>query len=263
MRHFLRAFCIAAACTLLASAPPPLHLSIQVKRATLDLLDDTSFVIIVDNAGTHPLALRFASPNEYTIALLADGKTVWQSIPAYNGITTIPGHQKTLFPGAHPLVTYDWNGILGNGLAPHAGTYTLRATLLTEQNQQSVTVPIRLSLPLPISALERVHDGTPVTISGVLSPDSQMLTDPTGHVLLFRKLFSGVHPGEIVIARGYMQRPRGGTESFLVSRFAPLALIAPTPNASPTPAVIPCGPRATPCRTFHQPVPTAAPTPHR
>ncbi|MHB8462420.1 MAG: hypothetical protein ACYDA1_07215, partial [Vulcanimicrobiaceae bacterium] len=100
MRFLLRAFCLAAVCTLLASAPPPLHLSIQIKRATLDLLDDTAFVIIVDNAGAQPVALRFASPNEYTVALLRDGKTVWQSIPAYNGITTIPGHQKTLFPGA-------------------------------------------------------------------------------------------------------------------------------------------------------------------
>ena len=263
MRTLLRALCIAAACTLLASTPLPLHLSIQIKRASLDLLDDTSFVIVVDNAGTRPLALRFASPNEYTLELLRDGKTVWHSIPAFNGIATIPGHQKTLFPGAHPLVTYDWNGILGNGLAPHAGTYALRATLLTEHNQQSVTVPLHLSLPLPISALQHIHDGVPVTVSGVLSPNSQMLSDPTGNVLLFRKIFSGVLPGEVVIARGYMQRPRGGTASFLVSRFAPLARVAPKPNASPTPAVIPCGPRATPCRTFHQPVPTAAPTPHR
>lgn len=263
MRTIGRALCACAAILLFAAIPIPVHVHIQIVRSTFDALDDVAFRIIADNPTSRPMTLHYSSPNEFAIEIVRNGTVLWKSIPAYNGVAHIPGHAQMLFPGAHPIVTYDWNGVLANGLAPEPGAYILRATLLANDATQTVSAQLRIAPPLPIQGIAHLADGVPTTIAGVLSPDAQTLTDPTGHVALFRKLLSLVRPGDVVIARGYMQRPRGGTQTFLVTRYAPLHRANPGPNASPTPEAIPCGPRATPCRTLHLPVPTAAPTPHR
>ncbi|HEY8320651.1 MAG TPA: hypothetical protein VIG46_02500 [Candidatus Baltobacteraceae bacterium] len=196
-------------------------MELYVARATFDPLDAIDVTVRVFNDRRAPSVIRFDQTAEYGLTISRDGAARWNS-PATTGGQP---HARTFATGRTTLVTYEWNGILADGIAPAPGTYALRGTLLSTGVRSSAVVPIRIDAPLPISALAKT--GTQVvTVAGTLDPSGKTLHDATGDVALARRI-PGVAPGTTVDVRGSIAIQPDGSRALAVERWAPVGPVPP------------------------------------
>jgi hypothetical protein len=205
----------------LGVAPPVPKIEIQVARATYDPLDALDITIRVRNSSHAPIVVHFGQTAEYTLALASGSRDVWTSPAIAGGVA----HARPLPAGYTTLVTYEWNGVLADGTAPAPGTYALRGTLLTAGARSSDRVTLRVTAPLPISALAKTG-ALVVTVSGTLDATGSTLHDATGDVKLARRI-ANVAPGTVIDLRGSMQTQIGGSKAFVFERWAPTTVAAP------------------------------------
>jgi hypothetical protein len=200
---------------LLGAAPASPRLELQIARATYDPLDALDITVRVKNGARGPVVVTFPQTAEYGLALASGSRDVWTS-PATTGGAA---HHRPFPAGETTLVTYEWNGVLADGTSPAPGVYVLRGTLLTAGAQSGDRATLRITAPLPISALAKTG-ALVVTVSGTLDATGSTLHDATGDVKLARRI-AGVAPGTIVDVRGSMQTQVGGRKAFEFERWAP------------------------------------------
>jgi len=226
-RTALAAFFICVTC---AGAAQPAHLtiSLQIGRTSLDLLDSVSVAVVAHNPGDAILTTKFESPQEDLIEI-ADrtGSVIWSSAapPPPRGVA-FPPHLRVFVPGTTTVIVRDWNELASAGWSPVAGTYTVRARLLSEKAQPAASATIVLAAPLPPAALPALHAAQVVTLAGTLDAARLVLTGPSGHAPLSRRLIAAP-AGVPIVVRGYPTDQRDGTRTFTVTRWAPLGAPAP------------------------------------
>lgn len=218
-------------------AAPPLGLSVQVGRTTLDLLDSLDIAVVVHNPGTTLQMLRFPRPVEYEIDVQPQngGPAVWTSLPASPPPNvTYPVHERSFGPGPTTLVVNDWNQLASGGWSPPAGTYLIRAKLLAQGVAPTSATRVTFTSPLPPSALPALKPGQEVTLAGQLDAVRGILSDPSGSARLSRRLLAAP-AGVPVVIRGYAVDAIGG-RTFTFERWARLGPPPPPPpQTAPAP----------------------------
>ena len=212
-----------------------LTLSLQLQRATLDILDAVNIEVVAHNPGKTPVNATFPSPAQYELDLLKGSKIVWTSQRAVPPTAHFPAHSRSFMPGPNVLAVYIWNGITNDGTALAPGQYTLRARMLTDKTQPETAVPIQFINTVPVSVVGRLRVGEEITISGRLDAGKTQLTDPTGTLTLMKKLTAA--PQSPIAIRGYLTMAPDHTPAFFVERWAPLPENNSTPVSIPSPAV--------------------------
>ncbi len=212
-----------------------LTLSLQLQRASFDILDPVNIEVVAHNPGKAPASATFPSPAEYEIDLLRGSDVVWTTIRPQPLSAVFPPHRRSFMPGPSVLTVYIWNGLNGDGTAPAPGEYTLRARMLTNGTQPEATMPVRFINTIPVAAVEKLKDGDEVTISGMLDGGKNHLTDQTGTIALMRKLAAASQ--ETIAVRGYLTTAPDRTKGFFVERWAPLPKTFSTPVSIPSPPV--------------------------
>ena len=196
-----------------------ISLSLQLQRASFDLLDGVNIQLAVHNTSKSPASVNFKEPTEYSIEVLRDGSVMWSSSPARSPVAE-HGHTKQFMPGPTVLAIYVWNEISSDGTTPAPGEYTIRARLLGESASPQASTRIRFVAPIPINALGAFRQGEEITIAGSLENDEQELYDAGGSVKLSRRL---VNASDTQIAvRGYVIILPDKSREFFVERWAPL-----------------------------------------
>jgi hypothetical protein len=212
-----------------------LTLSLQLQRASFDVLDAVNIEVVAHNSGKAPLTATFPSPVEYEIDLMRGSDVVWTTLRPQPPGSHIPPHERTLRPGPSVLSVFVWNGLACDGTAPSPGEYTLRARMLTSGSQAETTLPVRFINAVPVAAVEKLKQGDEVTIAGTLDAGKNRLTDQTGTVLLMRKLPAASQT--IVAVRGYLTTAPDHATGFFVERWAPMSQSFSTPMSTPSPRV--------------------------
>ncbi len=200
--RLVRHLSVLALIALCGAAPAPLRLAVTLQRHSLDPLASIGIAVSIDNPSKHFVALHLPSVPAYRIEILAAGHRVWSNTTTARPLAL--AHTRTLRPGINPLVTYEWNGVLTGGVAPHRETYLLRVRIAGDRRlvaQQS----LRFASPLPISALAHMRHAV-VTIAGTLSADGLHLRDAGGRVRLSRRII-GVAPASALVVRGTATAP--------------------------------------------------------
>ncbi|MEO9169935.1 MAG: hypothetical protein ABI282_00755 [Candidatus Baltobacteraceae bacterium] len=198
-------------------------LSLQVQRATLDLLDGLNIEIAAHNSAGIPVDVRFTEPLEYAIDVLHGADVVWTSTPATpSQPTSVPPHTKRLLPGPSVLAIYIWNEETKDNASVAPGDYVVRVRLLGDGITPQATVNVHFISPTPISALGALHLGDALTIAGRFDPVAQTLTDTTGNVKLTKRLPTAP-TDEPIAVRGYSIALPDRTRAFFVERWARIA----------------------------------------
>ncbi len=197
-----------------------LTLSLQLQRATFDILDAVNIEVVAHNSGKAPVSATFPAPAEYTIDLLRGSDIVWTTLRSQPPGAHFPPHGRSFTPGPNVLTIYIWNGLAADGTAPPPGEYTLRARMLTSGAQPEATMPVRFISTVPVAAVEKLKEGDEVTISGTLDAAKGRLTDQTGTIPLTRRLTGA--PAATIAVRGYVTAAPDRSMAFFVERWAPL-----------------------------------------
>ena len=248
------AFVFAGAAALLTGAtpaPPALHVVIEVRRQSQDLLAAMLIGLYVDNRGAAPVTYMFSQADIFNVVAIFKGAPLWD---ARYGQSAVPVVRKVAFDRGKTLQqSYTWDGTATDRRSLPAGNITIRATLLTP-SPQVATIVIPFAKPITIAQLEKVKFQTEATVEGEVSirKGIPVLTDATGSIVLSRRLAPSA-VGKYV-ARGFVNYTPEGL-MLNVSRSAPafenLAPIAsppppPSPPPSPTPFVPGGAPKPTP-----------------
>lgn len=212
-----------------------LTLSLQLQRATFDILDAVNIEVVAHNSGKAPVSATFPSPSEYEIDLLHGSDVVWTSLRPQPPGAHFPAHGRSFMPGPSVLAVFVWNALAADGAAPAPGVYTLRARMLTSGTQPEATVPLRFINTVPVAAVDKLKDGDEVTISGTLDATKSRLTDQTGSIQLMRKLTAASQ--STIAVRGYLTTAPDHAKGFFVERWAPLSETFSTPVSIPSPHV--------------------------
>ncbi len=211
-----------------------LTLSLQLQRATFDVLDAVNIEVVAHNSAKMPVNATFSSPAQYELDLLHGSDVVWTSLRPTPETVRFPPHTRSFAPGPNVLAVFIWNGIASDGAAPAPGAYTLRARMLTITTQAETSVPIRFINAVPVAALTKIKEGDEVTIAGTVDAAKAQLSDQTGTIRLARTLTSA--PQASIVVRGYLTTAPDGAKTFFVERWARLR-DSSTPVSIPSPAV--------------------------
>jgi hypothetical protein len=204
-----------------------LSVKLLVARASLDLLDSVPISVVVDNASAQPQTIRFAEPAEYAIELVSPNGAVLWSTPLPVRATAFPPHDRTFAPGPTVLAVYDWNDLLAGGWSPPAGSYVLRARLLTEKAIPENAVRVTFAPPLSPSSVAKLKPGADFTLAGTLDAQQAVLADARGSATLSRRLL-GAPIASPVLVRGFVAVRPDGTRIFTVERWARLRAQPPS-----------------------------------
>lgn len=216
-------------------AAAALTLSLQLQRATFDILDAVNIEVVAHNRGSAPVNATFPSPSQYELDLLDGSNVVWTSLHPLPPTAHFPAHTRSFQPGPNVLAVFIWNGIASGGTALAPGHYTLRARMLTDGSQPETTMPVRFIDPVPVAAVEKLKEGDEITISGTLDAGKSRLTDQTGTIQLMRRLSAA--PQSAIAVRGYLTTAPDRTKAFFVERWAPLPENISAPVSIPSPAL--------------------------
>ncbi len=201
---------------ILGAVPAAPRIELQIARATYDPLDAVDITVRMYNGSPSPVVMQFPQTDEYALALTDGSSAIWSS-PA-GGKTK---HARAFAPGYTTLVTYEWNGVLTDGSAPAPGEYALHGTLLSTGAQPNDRAVLRITAPLPISALAKTGAQV-VTVAGTLDAIGMTLHDASGDVKLARRI-TGPGANLTVDVRGSMAVQPDGTRAFVIERWAPAA----------------------------------------
>ncbi|MBV8154584.1 MAG: hypothetical protein JOY98_09195 [Candidatus Eremiobacteraeota bacterium] len=207
-----------------------LALRIVVQRTSLDLLDSLPVAITVQNSGPAPVTARFPQPAEYRLDLTdGSGTVVWTSQAAPTPGASFPVHERRFAPGVSTLVVYAWNQLASGGWSPLAGTYLLKARLLSTGDQPEKSVTVRFVAPLSPGSIAELKAGEVYTIAGMLDASGLQIADARGSARLSHRLMGAPNDATLV-ARGHVVAGADGTRSFFVERWARLG---PPPHPAP------------------------------
>ncbi|MBV8638882.1 MAG: hypothetical protein JO322_12435 [Candidatus Eremiobacteraeota bacterium] len=211
-----------------------LTISLQLQRATFDILDAVNIEVVAHNPGKLPVSATFPSPAQYELDLLNGSKVVWTSLRPTPPTAHFPSHSRSFMPGPNVLAVYIWNGLTSDGTALAPGRYMFRARMLTNGTQAEATVPVQFINTVPVSVVGKLRAGEEMTISGMLDTGKTHLTDPTGTLTLMRKLSTA--PQAAIAVRGYLTQAPDRTPAFFVERWAPLPENTSAPVSIPSPS---------------------------
>ncbi len=195
-------------------------LSLQLQRASFDLLDGLSIEVAAHNTNKAPVSVRFDSPTEYAIDVVRDGNVVWSSNSQNPAPSSVPAHVRQFMPGPTVLSVYIWNETTNAGTSITPGDYIIRGRLLSQGNTPQTSLRVHFSEPTPISALSALHAGDEVTIAGRLDDTKQVISDSTGSIALTKRLLNAADAP--VAVRGYMTTSLDKERVFFVERWARL-----------------------------------------
>lgn len=216
-------------------AAAALTLSLQLQRATYDILDAVNIEVVAHNPSKVPVNATFPLPAEYELDLIRGSQVVWTSLHPLPPTAHFPPHSRALMPGPSVLAVFIWNGVTSDGTALAPGEYTLRARMLTSGSQPETTLPIHFINTVPVAAVEKLKEGDEVTISGTLDAGKGRLTDQTGTIALMRRLTAA--PQTPIAVRGYWTTALDRTKAFFVERWAPMPENFSTPVSTSSPPV--------------------------
>lgn len=200
-----------------------LSVKLVVQRSSLDLLDSLPIAVVVQNTAPAPQTLHFTQPAEYAIELRAsDGTVIW-STPraAAPNAPAFPVHARTFASGSTTLAVYDWNQLLSDGTSPPAGSYTLRARLVTDKPLAENSIHVTFAPPISPSSLAKLQLGQEFTLAGTLDAQRAVLSDSRGSAMLSHRLVAAP-AGAPILVRGFAVVLAGGTRVFTVERWAVL-----------------------------------------
>ncbi|MBV8245803.1 MAG: hypothetical protein JOZ38_07770 [Candidatus Eremiobacteraeota bacterium] len=193
----------------LIGATSPLSMYVEVKRATLDLLEPVNITLTVHNASKRAINAVFSTTDTYDIRVSSPtGADLWDWAATH---TAPPVERHVLFPpGNTTLVTQVWDGLLPDRRSLAPGMYTLHATLADENYRPTVSTSLPFSPPVPISYAKTQALDASVTVGGTLAPSGTVVevVDSSGTITLDHRIATNNAAGRFVV-RGYLTKLNG------------------------------------------------------
>ena len=242
MKNLARgAFVLSGAAALFIGATPatpPLHVVIEVRRRSQDLLGAMLIGLYIENRGPVPVTYTFSQADIFDVVALLQGKRVWD---ARYGQAAAPVVRKVAFDRGKTLMqSYTWDGTAIDKRSLPAGNVTIRATLLTPLPQVA-TIVLPFAMPISVAQLGKVKFQTEATVEGEVGirKGIPVLTDPTGSIILSRR----VAPNAIgkYVVRGFVNYTPDGIQLNIAraapafENLSPVATPPPTPSPPPSP----------------------------